>query len=221
MPSEMPPRLDFESITFTYPESAAPVLDGLSFSVDPGAFVSVEGPSGCGKSTLLRLACRLENPDTGTIFLDGRPIEALPPCRLRRQVCYVQQTPVLLAGTVRTNLTLPFTLKVNADLKAPDDRDLRRRLDEFSLEKVYLDHKALGLSVGQKQRLCVLRSMLLGPRILLLDEPTAALDRDNARRVVEAVVQLNRTRDLTVVMVSHNPQDAAHATARIRLGAAP
>jgi putative ABC transport system ATP-binding protein len=75
--------------------------------------------------------------------------------------------------------------------------------------------------VGQKQRLCILRAMLLTPDVLLLDEPTAALDRDNARRVVAIVTELNRKEKITILMVSHNPEDARDATARIRLGGFP
>ena len=212
------PLLAFDAVSFTYPGRTAPVLEDLSFEVVAGRFVSVEGPSGSGKSTLLRLACRLEAPDAGVVRFAGQPVDAMPPGLLRRRVSYVQQTPALLADSVRANLRLAFGLRVNRDLEAPGDGRLRQGLDEFLLEKISLDQPARELSVGQKQRLCLLRAMLLAPEVLLLDEPTAALDRDNARRVLEIVKGLNRHQGVTIVMVSHNPADARNATARVRLG---
>ena len=212
------PLLVFDSVGFTYPGRDAPILKDLSFVVPAGGFVSVEGPSGGGKSTLLRLACRLEVPDSGQVLLDGRPAAAMAPEALRREVCCVQQTPTLLPASVRANLLLPFGFRVNADRRPPDDALLRRRLDDFHLDAVELHHGAQTLSVGQKQRLCVLRAMLLSPRMLLLDEPTAALDRDNARRVRDVIERLNRDEGVTVMMVSHNAEDARAATVRIRIG---
>jgi putative ABC transport system ATP-binding protein len=212
------PLLAFEAVSFTYPGATAPVFQDLSFEVAAGSFVGVEGPSGSGKSTLLRLACRLEAPDAGVIRFSGEPVAEMPPGLLRRRVSYVQQTPALLADSVRANLRLAFGLRINRDLEAPGDGRLRQGLADFQLDGISLGQPARELSVGQKQRLCVLRAMLLAPRVLLLDEPTAALDRDNARRVLEIVSGLNRTRGVTIVMVSHNADDARNATARIRLG---
>jgi putative ABC transport system ATP-binding protein len=212
------PLLAFEAVSFTYPGQAAPVFKDLSLEVAAGGFVSVEGPSGCGKSTLLRLACRLEAPDAGVVRFAGQPVAAMPPGLLRRRVSYVQQTPALLADSVRANLRLAFGLRINRDLEAPGDGRLRQGLADFQLDKISLDQPARELSVGQKQRLCLLRAMLLAPQVLLLDEPTAALDRDNARRVLAIVGGLNRTQGVTIVMVSHNAADVGGATARVRLG---
>lgn len=212
------PLLAFEAVSFTYPGQAVPVFKDLSLEVAAGGFVGVEGPSGSGKSTLLRLACRLEAPDAGVVRFAGQPVEAMPPGLLRRRVSYVQQTPALLADSVRANLRLAFGLRVNRDLEAPGDGRLRQGLADFQLDQISLDQPARELSVGQKQRLCLLRAMLLAPQVLLLDEPTAALDRDNARRVLEIVNGLNRTQGVTIMMVSHNAADARNATAHIRLG---
>jgi len=140
----------------------------------------------------------------------------LAPEALRRAVCYVQQTPTLVPESVRTNLRLPFGFRLNADRTPPDDA-LLRRLNDFRLDAVELHHGAQTLSVGRKQRLCILRAVLLRPRLLLLDEPTAALDRDNARRLRDVIERLNRDEGVTVMMVSHNAANARSATARIRI----
>ncbi len=213
--------MSFEAVDFTYPGAAAPVIRNFSAAVAPGAFVSVCGPSGSGKSTLLRLACRLEAPDRGRICFQGVPVETIAPPVLRRQSCYVQQTPTLVEGSVRHNLLLAFGFRINAQRPAPDDDRLRMRLAEFKLDALSLDQNARGLSVGQQQRLCILRAMLLDPPLLLLDEPTSALDADNARRVRETLTRLNRDQGVTLMMVSHNELDSRHATAEIRMGSEP
>lgn len=182
--------------------SAAPIFRDLSLEIASGSFVLVRGPSGAGKSTLLRLLCRLEEPTSGVVLFDGRPITDLSPELLRRQIPYTQQQPVLLPGSVRENLLLPFTFKANRDLPRPDDATLEAHIRSFHLRGMSLEQQALALSVGQRQRLCLIRAMLLSPRALLLDEPTAALDPESATAVHEDLVRLH-SQGLTVVIVSH------------------
>lgn len=191
----------------------APVFSEVSLDIASGSFTIVRGPSGAGKSTLLRLLCRLEEPTSGELLFDGRPVTQLPPELLRRQVPYTQQQPVLLPGSVRENLLLPFTFKANRDLPAPDDAVLEAHIKAFHLQGVSLDQQALALSVGQRQRLCLIRSMLLSPRALLLDEPTAALDPVSAAAVHGDLERLH-SQGMTVIMVSHGEWRPAveHAT---------
>lgn len=196
----MPMTLD--SVTFAYPDGPT-VLQDASLAVRDGDYLLVRGPSGAGKSTLLRLLCRLEEPQSGTIFFDGAPVETMAPAELRRTVAYVQQTPNLLPGTVRENLLLPFSFKANAGTAPPDDQALTQWLASFLLDGISLDSRGNGLSVGQSQRVCLIRSLLLGPRVLLLDEPTASLDAESARVVLDKAAQYNRN-GVTVIMISHS-----------------
>ncbi len=181
---------------------AAQVFRDLSLDIASGLFVLVRGPSGAGKSTLLRLLCRLEDPTSGEVLFDGRPVTELSPELLRRQVPYTQQQPVLLPGSVRENLLLPFSIKANRDLPRPDDAALEAHIRSFHLRGVSLEQQALALSVGQRQRLCLIRAMLLSPRALLLDEPTAALDPESAAAVHGDLERLH-SQGLTMIMVSH------------------
>jgi putative ABC transport system ATP-binding protein len=196
------PLIELEKVRFAY-GAGEPVLRETSFQLAPGGFTRVSGPSGAGKSTLLRLIARLEEPQAGVIRFRGRPLGELAPPRLRRALQSVQQTPVVLDGSVRENLLLPFAFAANRDLRRPSDQALREHLDEVRLGELPLDVNARTLSVGQQQRLCLVRGLLLDPVLLLLDEPTSALDDESAATVDAAIGRVHRQRGLAVLLVSH------------------
>lgn len=193
--------LALDRVSFAYPDGPA-ILENASFSFAPGGYHLLRGPSGAGKSTLLRLLCRLEEPLAGTVSFKGAPIRDMPPAELRRRVAYVQQLPTLMPGTVRDNLLLPFSFKANARLVPPPDQELADRLAAFLLDGVTPDSRADKLSVGQAQRVCLIRSLLLSPEAVLLDEPTASLDALSARVVLDGARGLAES-GVTVVMISH------------------
>jgi putative ABC transport system ATP-binding protein len=194
--------IEIEGLDFAYPGVRA-VFENLSLTFDAGRFYLIRGASGAGKSTLLRLLIRLEDADSGDIRFRGRRLVDFPPERLRREILYVQQTPTVTTGTVRENLLLPFRFRANSDLAPPDDELLSERLQKFLLDDVGLGSDAKRLSVGQLQRLCLIRGLLLAPRVVLLDEPASALD-ETSRQVVEETAERLCTKDgLTVIMVSH------------------
>jgi putative ABC transport system ATP-binding protein len=182
--------------------SGHPGLAHVNLAVRPGDFVMLTGPSGAGKSTLLRLAVRLEEADAGVVRCGGRPVADIPPAELRRTLGFVQQTPTVGAGTVRDNLLLPFTFAANKGLTPPDGAELAGWLARFRLAGVGLDATAAALSVGQRQRVCIIRTMLLRPAALLMDEPTSALDPESSA-VVEALTEELNEDGVTVLMVTH------------------
>lgn len=217
-PVEAPARaslLELDRVSFAYP-GKPPVLENASAVLERARFHILTGPSGAGKSTVLRLLCRLEEPTGGTILLDGEDLRRLPPPLLRRRVMYVQQTPTLVEGSVRDNLLLPFTFAANAGLPKPDDARLRALMQEFLLAGVDLEHKARALSVGQKQRLCLIRGLLLSPQAMLLDEPTSALDPESTEVVVAAARRLPTEKGVAVVMISHG-RELDHVDEALRL----
>ncbi|WP_353118565.1 ATP-binding cassette domain-containing protein [Nitratidesulfovibrio sp.] len=183
-------------------QAGPPGLAHVNLAVHPGDFVMLTGPSGAGKSTLLRLAVRLEEADAGVVRCGGRPVADIPPAELRRALGFVQQTPTVGAGTVRDNLLLPFTFAANKGLTPPDDAELAGWLARFRLAGVGLDAVAASLSVGQRQRVCIIRTMLLRPAALLMDEPTSALDQESSA-VVEALTEELNEDGVTVLMVTH------------------
>lgn len=200
--------IEIDGMDFAYP-SGRPIFEHLSLAFKTGRFYLIRGASGTGKSTLLRLIIRLEEPDAGAIRFRGRGLTDYVPAQLRRRILYVQQTPTVVTGTVRDNLLLPYRFGANSDLPLPDDGVLKGELQRFLLADVDLQTDAKTLSVGQLQRLCLIRGLLLFPQVVLLDEPASALD-DTSRRVVEETAeQLCATDGLTVIMVSHRRFDPA------------
>ena len=192
----------FERVSFRYPEGQE-LFNNVSLDLHAGCFYLVRGPSGSGKSSLLRLMNRLENPWEGELYFQDRAFSSMPAPEVRRQVLYIQQTPVVSDGSVRDNLLLPFSFRNNRDLPLPDDDLLRKLLDNVSMDQVSLDKPARNLSVGQQQRLCLVRGLLLSPSVILLDEPTSALDDESSRIVENMAETLCHEKGKTIVMVSH------------------
>ncbi len=193
--------IDFCTVSYSWPGGKG--LREVQFCVPRGGLALISGPSGAGKSTLLRLAARLEEPAAGVIRFAGRALADYAPPQLRRRMGYIQQTPVVVEGSVRENLLLPFAFAVNREMPVPDDAALQGWLDRLALTQVRLDDVAAALSVGQKQRLCIIRSLLLQPELLLMDEPTSALDRVS-RSIVEGMMETLNAEGMTLMVVSHS-----------------
>lgn len=207
--------LAMDRVSFSYKDGPA-ILHEASLTIERGTYSLVRGPSGSGKSTLLRLLCLLEEPQAGRIIFQGTPTQEIIPAELRRGVAYVQQMPTLLGGTVRENLLLPFTFKANSKLTPPNDEILQSHLQSFLLDGVTLNSRADTLSVGQSQRICLIRSLLLEPKVILMDEPTASLDADSAQVVLNKAAELSAS-GMTVIMISHSETTPPGVTNIIRI----
>lgn len=178
------------------------LLDELSLEVAPGRFVAIKGDSGSGKSTLLRVIVGQVRPRTGDIFVGGRPLVAEQLAEIRRTIVYVPQQPAALPGeTAQHYLDAPFFFKVNRGASPTATRvtDLLLRL---GLRSKLLEQELALLSGGERQRLALVRALLLERPVMLLDEPTSAIDAGNRGRVLEAISSLTGT---TVLAVSHDP----------------
>ncbi len=197
---------DFRDVSFAFPDQK-PLLREVSACIEKGTFYLIQGPSGVGKSTFLRLLNRLEEPLSGEIRFKGRPLDTYSPPRLRRSLLYIQQTPTAVDGSVEDNLLLPFAFKTNLHLERPSREKMVTLLKKVHLNRVEMNDHARTLSVGQLQRLCLVRGLLLNPEVLLLDEPTSALDRESALAVTALLEQLNLESNLTVLSVAHQTYD--------------
>ncbi len=188
------------------------LLDGVNLSVRSGDFLLVRGPSGSGKTSFLRLLNRLSEPTSGEIHVDHRPIASHSVTGLRRQVGYLQQTPVTLDASVRDNLLFGFGFRA-AGNNVPGDEVLEGMIGDFLLSDVALGDDAANLSVGQKQRLAFIRLLLSEPSVLLCDEPTSALDPDSRKVVEQKLESLNRD-GMTIVCITHLDYAPESATVR-------
>ena len=189
------------------------VLDGISLSVREGEVIVVVGPSGCGKSTLLRCVNGLEQPDGGEILLDGRPISAGNLVQVRRQIGRVFQSYDLFPHMdVLENLTLG-PVKALKRPKAQVEEEARQALKRVGLEDK-LRALPRQLSGGQKQRVALVRAMMMHPRMLLLDEITAALDPEMVREVLNVVLDLARD-GMTMLIVTHEMRFAEAVADRV------
>jgi putative ABC transport system ATP-binding protein len=170
---------------------SGPIIEGFSARIPADGLTAVVGPSGAGKTTLLRLLNRLDDPDGGEVFLDGRDVRTYDVLDLRRRVQYVGQVPVTFPGTVGAN--------VGAEVET--------LLTRVGLPPSLAVRDADRLSVGEAQRMCLARALARKPECLLLDEPTSALDT-TSKAGVEALIRSLADEGLTVVMVTHDPRQA-------------
>ena len=190
-----------DRVSFTYPavqdQPAKRILKDFTLEINPGEIVALSGKSGSGKTTLLRLMAWMETPDGGAMFLNGKEYWHYPPPQLRRTLMMVPQIPVMLEGDVRGNLLLGCC-------DEPTDAELGWWLERLGLEPGLLGQRADSLSVGQKQRVALIRGMLAKPKALLLDEPASGLDLESGELMRALIAELNKNDRLTVVLCSHN-----------------
>ena len=178
------------------------VLRGFGLEVLVGEKVSLMGASGSGKSTVLRCVLGLVVPGEGSIRVLGRAVDGRGVWETRRSLAYVAQEPDLGAGTAREALERPFDYRANASLRGNLAR-LPELLDRFKLPLPLLDKEMSALSGGEKQRIALVSAILLDRPIVLLDEASSALDKDNKQAVAE---YLQQAEGLTVLSVSHDTE---------------
>ena len=193
-------------------------LQDVTLTIPSGGYVAIMGPSGSGKSTLLHLLGCLDHPTSGTYVLDGQEVGSLQERDLAavrsRKIGFVFQFFHLVPRlTAAANVELPMTL---AGIR-PAER--RRRVAAALLAVGLADrssHRPDQLSGGQRQRVAIARATVMGPSILLADEPTGNLDRSSGREIIELIETMNRA-GLTLVVVTHDPEIGGRAGRVIRL----
>jgi tungstate transport system ATP-binding protein len=185
-----------------------------ALDVERGEVCAVVGHNGAGKTTLLRLLAFLLRPDEGWIAFRGRPFgpQKAPPPDLRREVTLVMQDPYLFSGTVLSNAAYGLRARGVPAREARDRAAIS--LDRVGLSS-FADRKAGSLSGGESKRLAVARALAVDPAVLLLDEPTADVDEENGRRIESTLSQLNREGETTVVLSTHDKDQALRLSSRI------
>ena len=205
--------LKVENLRKEYGEGNSKViaLDCVDLTIERGEFVAIVGPSGSGKSTLLHIIGGVDSPDDGKVYIDGNDISKYSTKELayfrRRKVGLIYQFYNLIPNlTVRHNIELPLKL---------DKRKINQ--DEFSdiVKKLGIESKLNSfpseLSGGQQQRVAIARSLIYSPSLVLADEPTGNLDRENSREIIEILKYFNRTLKQTIIVITHDESIALEA----------
>jgi ATP-binding cassette, subfamily B, bacterial len=212
--------IEFEDVTLSFGRGA-PALDHLSFSVRAGEVLAIVGPSGSGKSTVADLLLRLLDPDSGVVRIDGRDVRTLRLDDLRRRVALVDQEPCLFHATIAENIRYARPDATDADVataarRAALEPFIERLPDRY---QTIVGERGTTLSAGERQRIATARAFLADPSILILDEPSAALDPASERQVAEGYEAVMRGR--TTIVITHRLELARRADRVLELDAVP
>lgn len=182
------------------------VLDRVSFTIHSGELVTLVGASGSGKSTLLRLAIGLDEHYEGAIYYRETDVREMDIVQLRKKIGLVLQLPYLFQGSVQDNILYGPT--IHRVRLADREEFAGNLLDKVGLEPDLLNRNSIDLSVGQQMRVSLARTLANRPDLLLLDEPTAALDPTSRKKILSLIQQLNRHEQYTVIYVTHSIETA-------------
>ena len=216
------PVVSARHLTKTYQlgEIAVHALRDVSFDIHRGEFVAIMGPSGSGKSTLMNLIGALDTPTSGELSINGKAIstldkDALADLRNRTLGFVFQQFNLLARTSALDNVKLPLAYSRDPDKQARGNELAAQRLTEVGLGN-RMDHVPSQLSGGQQQRVAIARALVNSPSLILADEPTGALDTETSLEIMNLFHRLTES-GMTVVLVTHEPDVAAHAKRLLRV----
>lgn len=203
--------IEFDDVSFTYPDGDKPALKHISFKAEPGQMIGIVGATGSGKSTIARLIARLYDPTTGKIKIGGSDLREVNEVALRKTVSYVLQKAILFSGTIADNLRQGKHDATNYELNraaqiAQANEFIQRYDEKFDHE---VEERSANFSGGQKQRLSIARGIISGAPILILDDSTSALDAESEKLVQQALEK--QLPDTTTIMIAEKIVSVMHA----------
>lgn len=202
-PEKLSGKIDFQHVSFKYPNSDKHALSNLNLTIHPGETIAFVGESGSGKSTILSLVIGFYHTQEGKVLVDGIPINEIDIKKYRQSLAIVLQNNILFSGTIRDNITYGLPRFSEKELmRAIEMANLKEVIDNLpnGLETRVGEHGSQ-LSGGQKQRIAIARALIRDPKIIILDEATSALDNKSERVVQDAIDELMRGR--TTLVVAH------------------
>jgi ATP-binding cassette subfamily B protein len=202
--------VEFDDVTVSFGRGA-PALERCSFSVRAGETLAIVGPSGSGKSTIADLLLRLVDPDVGVVRLDGRDLRTVRLADLRRRVALVEQEPCILHATIAENIRYARPDASDEEVAAAAGRAALAGFIESLPDKyaTVVGERGMALSAGERQRIAIARALLSDPDVLVLDEPSAALDPASERQIADGYESVMRGR--TTIVITHRPDLARRA----------
>jgi ATP-binding cassette subfamily B protein len=197
-------EIEFDSVSFRYPNTDIPVLEDISFRADAGSTVAIMGATGAGKSSLFQLIPRLYDVDKGVIRVDGKDLTDLSLKKLRKQIGYVPQEALLFSGTVKENIAWgKEDATLEEIIQVAKDAQIHETIDRLPKKyETVLGQKGVNLSGGQKQRLSIARALVRNPKILMLDDSTSALDLKTEAKLLAAIKKYQCTMFIVTQKVS-------------------
>lgn len=206
--TEIKGTVKVENMSFVYPDSGIQALDNISFEIKEGETLGIIGTTGSGKSTIANLLMRMYDPTTGTIKIDGKPIDAFDISNLRRQMGYVPQDVFLFSDSIGNNIAFGID-KADPKIieKAAKDADVYQNIVEFPKGfETMLGERGITLSGGQKQRVSIARAIAKEPKILILDDCLSAVDTKTENVILNALKKIMENR--TSIIISHRVSSA-------------
>jgi len=208
-----PPLIELQDVSCRDSRNGRMLLDQVSCSLRAGDRLGLIGPSGSGKTTLLRTIVKLDPGIEGEILFRGQPIAVDQVPAYRRQVIYLAQRPAFGDVTVRENLEMPFSFATAYQSQSVDWDRVTTWLDRLDRPQALLNQQVNTLSGGERQMIALMRSMLLSPQVLLLDEPTAAIDDETAGQFEQLVIDwYQATPGRALIWTSHDHDQVGRMT---------
>ncbi len=199
-------KTEFRNVSFSYPQSNAQhkVLDNINLTFEPNKLICIVGKSGAGKSSLMKLITRLYDPSEGQILIDSQDIKKVKLESLRSQIAVVPQTPIIFSGTVSENIRLarPDAIDSEVEEACRSADALKFILDLDQGFNTRLGQGGVNLSGGEIQRIAIARALIRKPKILLLDEPSSALDLESQSAIISTLDRLKS--NMTIILVGHH-----------------
>jgi len=196
-------KIEFQNVSFSYPQSDRKVLDDVSFIVEPGESIGIIGTNGSGKTSIEKLILGLYEPDEGSILIDGIDIKQIDPADLRSGISYVPQDTMLFRGTLKDNIIVRQPdASDEVILKASSLSGVKKFVDIHPMGfDMPIGERGEGLSGGQKQSISIARAFIKNAPIILLDEPTNSMDSTSENNFINSLVKLKQGR--TMLLISH------------------